>query len=371
MYRRSEFLKRIFCAKGLCAALITLNCGNGPKINVPSDVGDKKSESRLIETRPKNTTAPKGKIWIPGGRFYQGAVIGDSLAMNHEKPRHEVIVDGFFMDIHPVTNGQFEKFVRETGYITVAEREINWEDMKRQLPPNTPRPNDSLLKPGSLVFKKTESSVPNLYDYSQWWEWKIGANWRSPTGPGSSILGMENYPVVHISYEDALAYCEWSNSRLPTEAEWEYAARGHLSGAIYFWGNEIEELGSHANTWEGEFPVVNTGADGFERLAPVGNYPKNSFGLYGMSGNVWEWTMDWYDISYYSKLASNGKIKNPEGPTRPFNPNNPRAREKVIKGGSFLCSASYCASYRISARMATSIDSGLEHLGFRTVQTPK
>ncbi|MEC8832042.1 MAG: formylglycine-generating enzyme family protein [Bacteroidota bacterium] len=323
-----------------------------------------------IEGPPKltdsPTEAPEGMVWIPGGEFMEGAVAKDKMAMMHEKPAHQVHVDGFFMDIHEVTNEQFVKFVDETGYVTVAEREIDWEEMKKQLPEGTPKPHDSILQPGSLVFKKTKSSVTNLYDYSQWWEWKIGANWKHPNGPESTIKDKENEPVVHIALEDAIAYCDWAGKRLPTEAEWEYAARANNKDLIFSWGNEIEQLGSYANTWEGVFPVDNTKKDGFERSAPVMSYPNNDFGLYDMAGNVWEWTSDWYNTNYYKSLKDSIVI-NPKGPRSAYNKNNPYAKEKVIKGGSFLCSASYCASYRISARMATSPDSGMEHLGFRTV----
>lgn len=338
-----------------------------------------KTEKTVVETQPKALQhqkapfeAPKGMVWISGGEFIQGAVPNDDMAMAHEKPAHRVQVDGFFMDVHEVTNAQFTKFVEETGYITIAEREIDWEELKKQLPAGTEKPHDSILQPGSLVFKKTKSSVPNLYDYSQWWEWKIGADWKHPNGPNTHIEGKENHPVIHIAYEDAQAYCKWAGRRLPTEAEWEFAARAGKTGSIFFWGNDVSQLSSHANSWEGEFPVENTQKDGFERRAPIMSYPKNDFGLFDMAGNVWEWTSDWYNTDYYQELASNdGAAQNPKGAESAFNPNNPYAKEKVIKGGSFLCSASYCASYRISARMATSPDSGQEHLGFRTVVTPE
>ncbi|NDV44817.1 formylglycine-generating enzyme family protein [Flagellimonas sediminis] len=325
-----------------------------------------------IKETPKSrnppTKTPEGMVWIPGGDFMQGAVTKDKMAMMHEKPAHQVHVDGFFMDIHEVTNAQFSKFVSETGYVTVAEREIDWEEMKKQLPKGTPKPHDSILQPGSLVFKKTKSSVPNLYDYSQWWEWKIGADWKHPNGPNSTVEGKENEPVVHIALEDALAYCKWAGRRLPTEAEWEYAARAGKKDELFFWGSDVSLLSSHANSWEGEFPVENTEEDGFERRAPVMSYPKNDFGLYDMAGNVWEWTNDWYNTNYYKELADKNEVtQNPTGAFKAYNSSNPYAEEKVIKGGSFLCSASYCASYRISARMATSPDSGMEHLGFRTV----
>jgi formylglycine-generating enzyme required for sulfatase activity len=290
--------------------------------------------------------------------------------MIHEKPAHTVLVDGFYMDEHEVTNAQFETFVNQTGYVTVAERALDWQELKEQLPEGTPKPADSILQPGSLVFKKAKNAVPNLYDFSQWWEWKIGAYWKAPHGPGSNIVGKENYPVVHISYEDAQAYCEWAGRRLPTEAEWEYAARGDSPGSIFFWGNDEENLALQANTWTGNFPVVNTKLDGYEGPAPVKTYPPNNAGLYDMAGNVWEWTSDWYNHSYYSELANQKPSRNPGGAASAYNPNNPYAQERVIKGGSFLCNASYCASYRISARMASSTDSALEHLGFRTVLSP-
>ena len=336
---------------------------------------DKKNDSPIIVDDEIIQTAipeaPEGMVWIPGGIFNQGAVPQDKMAMSHEKPQHPVSVDGFFMDITEVTNAQFSKFVEETGYVTVAERAIDWEEMKNQLPPGTLKPHDSVLQPGSLLFKKTNSSVPNLYDFSQWWRWTIGANWKHPNGKVSNIEGKENYPVVHISNKDALAYCEWAGRRLPTEAEWEYAARGGQNNTIYFWGDERSKLYQMANSWEGEFPVNNTLEDGYERLAPVKSYPANSFGLYDIAGNVWEWTNDWYNIKYYEELASQNKtINNPLGADTAYNPNNPYIKEKVIKGGSFLCSDSYCASYRVSSRMATDTDSAQEHLGFRTVATP-
>ncbi len=314
---------------------------------------------------------PKGMIWIPGGSFLQGAVPHDEVAMKHEKPQHKVSVDGFFMDITEVTNAQFSRFVDETGYITVAEREIDWEEMKKQLPQGTAKPHDTILQPGSLMFKKTKTSVPNLYDFSQWWRWVIGVNWKHPSGVNSTLEGKENYPVTHISFEDAQAYCKWAGRRLPTEAEWEYAARGNKENTIYFWGDTVSLLSKKANSWEGEFPVFNTLEDGYERSAPVKSYPPNSFGLYDMAGNVWEWTTDWYNVNYYQELtAANAPIINPKGASKAYNPNNPYLQEKVIKGGSFLCSYTYCASYRISSRMGSSTDSSSEHIGFRTVVTP-
>ncbi|MEA1786020.1 formylglycine-generating enzyme family protein [Arenibacter sp. GZD96] len=352
-------------------------CGRQPKeaktleIIEPSALGTRDT-LELVQYPPNHVNAPEGMVWIPGGTFVQGAVSDDPMAMSHEKPAHPVAVDGFFMDIHEVTNADFAKFVAETGYITLAEREVDWEVLKAQLPEGTPKPHDSLIQPGSLTFRKAKSTVANLYDFSQWWMWRIGANWKHPKGPDSDIKNKENHPVVHIAYEDALAYCEWVGRRLPTEAEWEYAARGGHRNRIYVWGNTPEALATHANTWEGEFPVANTKTDGYEGSAPVKSYPPNEFGLYDMAGNVWEWTSDWYNVSYFKELQqTNTTVRNPKGAPAPYNPTNPYAEEKVIRGGSFLCNASYCASYRISARMATTQDSSLEHLGFRTVAIPE
>lgn len=358
----------------------TISCkenSNSHFKQVASDLADehpiipKKNKAlSLIKKHLNDVKTPEGMVWVPGGTFQQGAVPQDQMAMSHEKPEHSVEVDGFFMDATEVTNKKFEKFVKETGYKTIAERSVVWDDIKKQLPEGALKPADSMLQPGSLIFKQSKTSVPNLYDFSQWWKWTIGANWRHPNGLGSDIKGKENYPVVHISFEDAQAYCKWAGRRLPTEAEWEYAARGGESQTIYFWGNDITILSKKANTWEGEFPLRNTGKDGFEGRAPVKSYSSNGYGLYDMAGNVWEWTSDWFNINYYQELLDKNTIAvNPLGATSAYNPNNPYVKERVIKGGSFLCAASYCASYRISARMASSMDSSLEHLGFRTVAT--
>ena len=349
-------------------SLLFVQCKDQKKADKANDEMAEASPE-MIKTYSDDIEVPEGMVWIPGGEFTQGAVEGDQMAVNHEKPSHRVAVDGFFMDATEVTNAEFREFVDATGYKTVAERDIVWEEIKKQLPPGTPKPADSVLQPGSLIFRKTESSVPNLYDYTQWWEWKVGANWKHPQGPDSSIEGKDDYPVVHIAYEDAIAYSEWAGRRLPTEAEWEYAARGGLKDTKFAWGNDASKLSKHANTWEGEFPTENTKADGFENKAPVKSYPPNEFGLYDITGNVWEYTQDWYNTGYYSELKSRGLAVNPPGPERPYNPHNPQVPEKVIKGGSFLCAASYCASYRPSARMANAMDSSQEHLGFRTVVT--
>lgn len=360
----------------LFMVLFVVQCKKEKKQEVgKTKIASEKTEAKtavdfkLIKVLPEGVKVPEGMVWVPGGEFEQGAVPQDKMAMDHEKPAHKVAVDGFFIDITEVTNAQFSKFVKETGYVTIAEREIDWEEMKKQVPEGTPKPNDSILQPGSLTFKKTKSTLPNLFDFSQWWHWTIGANWKHPNGPDSSIKGLENHPVVQIAYEDALAYCNWAGRRLPTESEWEYAANGGKTGTTFFWGDDIKELSKSANSWEGEFPVTNTKVDGFENRAPVKSYQPNGYGLYDMAGNVWEWTADWYNTNYYAEQATIAPLKNPTGAATAYNPQNPYVKEKIIKGGSFLCSDSYCASYRISARMASSTDSSAEHTGFRTVAT--
>lgn len=316
-------------------------------------------------------SAPEEMVWIPGREFTQGAKENDEYALPHEQPAHQVAVDGFFIDAHEVTNAQFKKFVEATNYVTVAERPIDWDEMKKQLPEGTPKPPDDDLQPGSLIFNKEVERVNNMQNIAQWWSWKKGANWRHPEGPESSIEGKDNYPVVHVAYEDAVAYCNWANRRLPTEAEWELAALGKLESSIYTWGNDDTSLCKESNTWQGVFPTKNETEDGFAYIAPAESYPANTIGLYDMAGNVWEWTQDWYHANYYQELASKAVVRNPQGASEAYNPTQPYALERVIKGGSFLCHKSYCASYRISARMAMSIDSGSDHVGFRTVATPE
>lgn len=317
-----------------------------------------------IAKLPNNKAVPEGMVFVPGGVFTQGKVLTDVSAMAHESPPHKVAVTGFFMDSTEVTNAQFSVFVAATGYKTVAERAVDWGELKKQLPPNTQKPPDSLLAPGSLTFSKTLLAV-NLNDYQQWWNWTIGANWKHPNGPSSSILGKEDHPVVHITVEDAQAYCDWKGVRLPTEAEWEYAARGKQANVVYPWGAKKVSRPKQANTWTGIFPRLNTASDGFESRAPVKSYPANVFGLYDMAGNVWELTSDVYSSRYYAELAKDTLLAvNPKGPQKPNIP----SFQYVIKGGSFLCSESYCASYRSSARMGNEKDSSAEHIGFRTVK---
>lgn len=306
-------------------------------------------------------------VWVESKTFLQGAKEKDKYAMRREMPAHEVTVDGFFMDITEVTNKQFKKFIKETKYKTVAEREIDWEEMKKELPRDTPKPHDSILQPGSLIFNKKVNKVASMDNYTQWWTWKIGANWKHPEGPESSIEGKDNYPLVHIAFEDALAYCKWANRRLPTEAEWESAAQGTSVNNIYTWGNNPEVLDEKANTWQGIFPIKNESKDGFEFISPIKSFAPNSIGIYDMLGNVWELTSDFFNVNYYQQLDKSKVIRNPKGADKSYSPSNPYQQEHVIKGGSFLCNTSYCASFRISAKMGMSPDSGSDHTGFRTI----
>ena len=309
----------------------------------------------------------KGMVYIPAGEFQMGAK--SNQAYEDEFPRHKVYVDAFYMDKQEVTNQQFITFVDVTGYQTIAERPIDWEELKLEVPPGTPKPPDSLLHPGALVFKQTESPV-DLSQYMLWWEWKIGANWKSPTGPESSISEIMNHPVVHIAYEDAIAYCNWAGKRLPTEAEWEWAASGGNDSNKYPWGNDaVEKSYNKANFWQGLFPYSNSKNDGYYGTAPVRSYPPNSFGLYDMAGNVWELCSDKYSAHTYAQDEQNGITKNPIGPEESFNPLEPYQTESyVMKGGSFLCNDDYCSGYRVARRLGVDPYSGAMHTGFRCVK---
>jgi formylglycine-generating enzyme required for sulfatase activity len=306
-----------------------------------------------------------GMVHIPSGILEMG---GDNdQADRNEFPKHEVFIDSFLMDQTEVTNAQFKLFVEATGYKTVAERPLDWGEMKKQLPPDTQKPADSLMQPGALVFKPTAYPVP-LNDPSLWWKWTLGANWQHPSGYGSNIDSLMDHPVVQIAWEDAEAFAKWIGKRLPTEAEWEWASRGGLPNTVYSWGNElIPGDKAQANFWQGFFPYQNTGKDGYVGTSPVRSFAANGYGLYDMSGNVWEWCQDWFDAEYYSK--KDAVNHNTPGPPKSYNPLMPFQQEKVIRGGSFLCSEEYCSGYRNSRRMGSTMDTGLNHTGFRCVIT--
>lgn len=311
--------------------------------------------------------SPIGMVWISGGEFAMGAMdppasneIGMHAAADAQ-PIHRVYVDGFWMDKTDVTNEEFARFVKATGYVTIAERKPRPEDF-----PGTPPEN---LVAGSVMFSPPDHPVP-LDDHYQWWSYVKGVNWRHPEGPKSSLRGREKYPVVHVAYDDALAYAKWAGKRLPTEAEWEFAARGGLAGKLYPWGNEFRPGGKWmANTHQGHFPDTDTGEDGYAGIAPVAQFPPNGYGLYDMAGNVWQWTSDWYRPDYYQQLAAAGGVtRNPQGPATPFDPEEPTEKKRVHRGGSFLCTDQYCSRYVVGTRGKGEVTTGTNHLGFRCVK---
>jgi formylglycine-generating enzyme required for sulfatase activity len=284
--------------------------------------------------------------------------------MTDALPWHRVYVDGYWMDRTEVTNEQFAAFVKATGYVTVAERKPRPEDYPKAPPEN--------LIAGSVVFSPPDHAV-ELNDHYRWWRYVAGANWRHPEGPASDLKGRSNHPVVHVAYEDALAYCKWADKRLPTEAEFEFASRGGLDRKRYAWGDEFMPGGKHmANTFQGHFPDKNTRDDGFGATSPVRSFPANGYGLFDMAGNVWQWTSDWYRADYYASLAAGGSVAmNPKGPADSLDPTEPGVRKRVMRGGSFLCTDQYCARYIAGGRGKGEPDTGTNHLGFRCVRDPR
>jgi formylglycine-generating enzyme len=311
---------------------------------------------------------PQGMAWIPGGEFSMGAPdlqATDAVGMNaaaDARPVHRVYVDGFWMDETDVTNEEFSRFVKATGYVTIAERTPTAEEF-----PGAPPEN---LYAGGIVFSPPHHAVP-LNDHYQWWAYVKGANWRHPEGANSNLKGREKYPVVQVAYPDALAYASWADKRLPTEAEWEFAARGGLAGKSYPWGDEFQPRGAWmANTHQGHFPDADSGDDGFIGIAPIARFPANGYGLYDMAGNVWQWTSDWYRPDYYQQLAAlRGVTRNPQGPDTPYDPAEPTEKKRVQRGGSFLCTDQYCSRYVVGTRGKGEVTTGTNHLGFRCVKT--
>lgn len=311
-----------------------------------------------------NRYASYSMAHIPAGTFMMGG--DNNQAKRDELPKHKVTISTFWMDKTEVTNAQFKQFIDATHYVTTAEKKPDWNELKKQLPPDTPKPDESLLVPASLVFTPLNHPV-SLDNPGQWWAWTPGATWAHPRGPKSDIEG-RNHPVVHVSWDDANAYCKWQGKRLPTEAEWEWAARGGLTNKNYPWGNEPIDTGKvKANTWQGKFPYQNTLRDNYFYTAPVASFAANGYGLYDMAGNVWEWVSDWYDHDYYSNIKDGAT--NPQGPAISYDPEDATMPKKSLRGGSFLCNEAYCSGYRVAARMKTSPDTSMEHLGFRCAKT--
>ncbi|WAG76565.1 formylglycine-generating enzyme family protein [Metapseudomonas furukawaii] len=319
---------------------------------------------------------PAGMAWVPDGEFLMGS--DHKLAQPNERPAHRVRVHGFWMDRHHVTNAQFHEFVEATGYVTTAERTPDWATIAPQLPAGTPEPPDGTLVPGAMVFTGTRDPV-DYADVWRWWRYVPGASWRHPQGPGSSIEGLERHPVVQVSYEDAQAYAKWVGKRLPTEAEWEFAARGGLEQATYVWGDEFAPGQQQmANVWQGQqtrpFPVVSAKAGGAAGTSPAGTFPANGYGLYDMTGNAWQWVADWYRADQFQIESRTGRIPvDPQGPAASWDPGEPgvpeSAPKRVTRGGSFLCNQSFCLSYRPSARRGTDPYTSMSHLGFRLVMS--
>jgi formylglycine-generating enzyme required for sulfatase activity len=307
-------------------------------------------------------------VWIPGGEFSMGSddprgrVCGGNDPMPDTRPIHRVYVDGFWMDKTEVTNAQFARFVSATGYVTIAERTPTREEF-----PTAPAEN---LVAGSVVFTPTEERVP-LDSHYRWWRYEKGANWRQPDGPQSTIDGRDDFPVVQIAYPDAEAYAKWAGKRLPTEAEFEFAERGGLSGQAYAWGNELKPAGKWmCNAWQGVFPVKDDAEDGFAGIAPVAKFPPNPYGLHDVAGNVWEWCSDWYRHDYFATCAVRGLVRNPTGPRDSFDPAEPDQPKRIHRGGSFLCTDEYCSRYMAGTRGKGEVNTASNHLGFRCVMPP-
>lgn len=351
----------------LFLAVISLACG----ISTPSaELSQRESFSptSLNKSKPRGK-APPGMVWIPGGKFSMGSADPtlQSVCVGHERmrdaqPIHQVYVNGFFMDKTEVTNAQFREFVQRTGYKTVAEIAPTQEEF-----PTAPREN---LIAGAIVFTPSPHPVP-LNNKFKWWRYQPGADWRHPEGPASSIVGRDDYPVVQVAYPDAVAFAKWAGKRIPTEAEWEFAARGGLTGARYAWGNDFKQNGKWmANIYQGTFPVKDTAGDGYSGLAPVAKYPPNKFGLFDVAGNVWEWCSDWYRPDYYQQLSANGVADNPKGPSSAWDPAEPNEKKRVQRGGSFLCTDQYCARYLVGTRGKGDEKTASNHVGFRCVSSP-
>ena len=336
---------------------------------VPGPAAANTFTATVSNSTPAPDPAPEGMVWIPGGEFSMGAVDPTGMDANEvgmhatvdSRPVHRVYVDGFWMDRTEVTNAQFARFVAATGYVTVAERAPTKEEF-----PDAPPEN---LVAGSVVFTATKQPVP-LDDHFRWWRYERGASWRHPEGPKSNLKGRELYPVVHVAYDDCLAYAKWAGKRLPTEAEWEFAARGGLTGKLYAWGDEFR-MNDHpaANTYQGTFPMKDSGADGFTGLSPVASFAPNGYGLYDVAGNVWEWVSDWYSPDSYEILVRAGGVaRNPRGPESSYDPSEPGVQKRVHRGGSFLCTEQYCSRYMVGTRGKGEPNTGTDHLGFRLVR---
>lgn len=347
----------VLCSNGLTVADSSLYMTNGGSEFQPT-IENNINVSAL--------SIPKDMVLIKGGEFSMGGINpvglsgGGHEAMEDARPIHRVRLKPFLMDITEVTNAQFAAFVKATGYKTVAERKPTKEEF-----PTVPEAD---LVAGSIVFTPPTNEV-SLDNILQWWTYQKGVNWQHPEGADTDLKGKEDYPVVHIAWEDAAAYAKWAGKRLPTEAEWEFAARGGSSGNIYAWGNSLKKEGKwQGNTFQGKFPSSNATEDGFSGIAPIKKYAPNAYGLYDMSGNVWEWCSDWYRPDYYELLKKQGIVDNPQGPKDSYDPFEPGLAKRVQRGGSFLCTDQYCTRYMVGTRGKGEYNSASNHLGFRCVK---
>jgi sulfatase modifying factor 1 len=359
----------LFIATGICG-IAQNHAGGGqsaaPQSSAHCDTGVSRHSlhaASLVETsaslasaKADSQSSPDGMVWIPSGRFWMG-----TNRMEDAQPVHEVKVKGFWMDRTDVTNEDFAQFVKVTGYVTIAERPLDSKEF--------PNLGPDELAAGSVVFTPPANPI-SLNDPLAWWRFVRGANWRHPDGPNSDLRGREHYPVVHIAWSDAMAYAKWAGKRLPTEAEWEFAARGGLDRQNYVWGNELHPSGKwKANTFQGHFPDHNTDEDGYAGIAPVASFEPNGYGLCDMSGNVWQWVSDWYRPDYYAQISRNGSpAMDPEGPRDSFDPQELGVRKRVQKGGSYLCTDQYCERYMPGARGKGDPETATNHLGFRCVR---
>jgi formylglycine-generating enzyme len=365
--RPQSMTSRLVCCLSIAVTVFApLGCGGGQTgVRPGSDHQHPNAAAATARPTPRRSTAPAsgpapaGMVWIPGGDFWMGC---EDCGMPDALPVHLVSVAGFWMDATPITNAEFDRFVRATGHITVAERKPDPKEF-----PGVPAEK---LVAGSIVFTPPDHPV-SLDDYSKWWSYVPGANWRHPDGPESTLKGLDDYPVVHIAFEDAMAYAKWSGKRLPTEAEFEFAARGGLDRNFYAWGNELKPGGQvPANIWEGHFPDANNRADGYFKTSPVTAFPPNRYGLRDVGGNVWQWCADWYRPDYYTTFRDpHAAAANPTGPSSSFDPEEPSAAKRVTRGGSFLCSGEYCSRYLVGSRGKAEISSGSSNLGFRLVKS--
>ena len=386
-HRNKVFLRGIAIAIGVIIAgatvakIIRTHAASVPSSTAPTqgpmstmEVAAGPQATLFLPTLPNNAPppaeTPSGMVWIPGGEFSMGAqdppdkqhdMVGMKATLD-SRPVHRVYVDGFWMDKTDVTNDEFAKFVAATHYVTEAERTPTAEDL-----PGAALEN---LVAGAVVFTPPDHEVP-LNNVIQWWSYVKGANWRHPDGPNSDIKGKGNYPVVQISYDDAKAYAKWAGNRLPTEAEWEFAARGGLSGKPFVWGDTFRPGDKFmANTFQGHFPNKNTDEDGFPATSPVTTFPPNGYGLYDMAGNVWQWVSDWYRPDYYEQVTTSGRVpRNPTGPEKSFDPEEPGVNKRAMRGGSYLCTDQYCSRYMVGTRGKGEPSTGTNHLGFRCVKT--